>query len=63
MASQDTYKEVRTFEYPNMVVRVHIPDLTNEERNRRMRILHNAAASVLKEVVKKGETHEKEEST
>lgn len=63
MASQDTYKEVRTFEYPNMIVRVHIPDLTEDERNRRMRILHDAAAAVLKEVVKKGEKHEKEENT
>lgn len=44
----DTYKEVRTFIYPNMTVRVHIPDLTEEERARRMKAIHNAAAELLK---------------
>lgn len=44
----DTYKEVKTFTYPNMTVRVHIPDLTEEERNRRMQKIHTAAAELLK---------------
>jgi ribosome recycling factor len=48
MAQQDTYKEVRTFNFPNMVVRVHIPDLTPEERARRMKAIHNQAARLLK---------------
>lgn len=43
----DTYKEVRTFEYPNMTVRVYIPDLTPEERARRMKAIHDAAAQLL----------------
>ena len=54
MKNTDTYKEVRVFEYPNAIVRVHIPDLTEEERAKRMKIIHNAAASLLKEVPKRG---------
>lgn len=44
---KDTYKEVRTFKYPNAIVRVHIPDLTEEERNRRMRQIEKAAIDLL----------------
>lgn len=47
MAKSDTYKEVRTFNYPGFVIRVHIPDITPEERQRRMQHIHNAAASLL----------------
>ena len=43
----DTYKEVRTFSFDNAVVRVHIPDLTEEERNRRMETIKRAAAALL----------------
>lgn len=43
----DTYKEVRTFEYPGITVRVHIPDLTEAERNRRMKTVAKAAESLL----------------
>ena len=46
----DTYKETKVFTYPNMVVRVHIPDLTDEERNRRMKAISKAAEAVLKQV-------------
>jgi hypothetical protein len=46
----DTYKEVRVFEYPNMTVRVHIPDITPDERKRRMQKIHTAAAELLKTV-------------
>lgn len=35
-------KEVRTFVYPNAIVRVHIPELTEEERNRRMEEIKKA---------------------
>lgn len=48
MACGDTYKEIRTFEFPGMIARVHIPDLTPEERSRRMKIIHQAAANLLK---------------
>ena len=54
MKCTDTYKEVRVFEFDNAIVRVHIPDLTEEERARRMKILHDAAAALLKKVNKRG---------
>lgn len=44
----DTYKETREFHSPNMTVRVHIPDLTEAERTRRMKAIHKAAAELLK---------------
>ena len=50
MKTPDTYKEVRTFEFPGMTARVHIPDLTPEERSRRMKSIHNQAANLLKKV-------------
>ena len=46
----DTYKEVRIFEYPGLIARVYIPDLTPEERARRMKAIHNQAANLLKTV-------------
>ena len=42
--------DVRTYTYPNAIVRVHIPQLTEEENNRRMKLLYKAAVEVLKEV-------------
>lgn len=45
----DTYKEVKVFTYPNMVVRVHIPDLTEAERQRRRKELAKAAEALMKE--------------
>ena len=42
--------EVRVYTYPNCIVRVHFPDLTEEENNRRMKLLYKAAVEVLKEV-------------
>ena len=47
LMKQDTYKEVRTFHYDNAVVRVHIPDLTPEERERRMKEVTKAAVDLL----------------
>lgn len=52
--SIDTYKEVRVFHFENMTVRVHIPDLTDEERARRMKLIHNAASDLLKDYQKRG---------
>lgn len=49
---QDTYTEVRTFTYSNAIVRVHIPDLTPEERERRMKAVRKATADLMKEVIK-----------
>lgn len=47
------YTEIRTFEYPNMVVRVHIPDLSEEEKKRNMKQLYKATESLLKACQKK----------
>ena len=44
----DTYKEVKTFSFENMTVRVHIPDLDEQERKRRMKKIHDSAAQLLK---------------
>lgn len=48
LPEKDTYKEVRTMYFPNGTAHVYIPDLTEEERSRRMRIIHDAAAAVLR---------------
>ena len=47
MKQKDTYKEVRTICRDGVVARVHIPDLTKEERDRRMREIERAAARLL----------------
>ena len=44
----DVYKETRIYEYPNAIVRVRIPDLSDEEQNRRLALIKAAAANVLK---------------
>lgn len=53
MRSKDTYKEVITFEDPRAIVRVHIPDLTEEERSRRIAQAQRAAADLLKTICPK----------
>jgi formiminotetrahydrofolate cyclodeaminase len=40
----------RTFTYPNAIVRVHFPDLSDEEQKRRMKKIQTAATELLKEV-------------
>jgi ribosome recycling factor len=49
---KDTYIETRLLTFPNMVAKVHIPDLTVEERERRMKLIHKAAENLLKGAVK-----------
>ena len=44
--------EIRTFTYPNAIVRVHFPDLTAEEQKRRMRYIYKAAEALLKEKIR-----------
>lgn len=46
--TQDTYGEPIIFNFPNATVRVFRPILTPEERERRMKIIHNAAADLLR---------------
>lgn len=51
--SRDVYKETRVFEYPNAIVRVRIPDISDEENERRMKAVRKAAEAVLREANKK----------
>lgn len=44
---RDTYKEPVTYTYPNAIVRVYSPILTEEERAARMKRVHDAAARLL----------------
>lgn len=44
----DTYKEVKQIVFPNMIANVFIPELTPEERERRMAAIKKAAANLLK---------------
>lgn len=46
----DTYKEVRTIQFPNMTARVFIPELSQEERVARMKTIHKAAENLMKKV-------------
>ena len=48
MKTQDTYGEPVVLNYPNAVVRVYYPILTPEEQKRRMKIIHDAAADLLR---------------
>lgn len=47
MKQQDAYKEVRTFIGEGYVVRVHIPDITEEEMARRRKKAEKSAARLL----------------
>lgn len=50
MKKQDTYGEPTVFEYPNAIVRVYRPILSDEEQARRMKQIHKAAEELLKDV-------------
>lgn len=43
----------KVFSFPNMTVRVHSPELTQEERTKRMKAIHNAAAALLGSIERK----------
>lgn len=47
------YSLERTVEFSNMVARIYRPELTEEEKNRRMQKIKNASANLLKEVRRK----------
>lgn len=53
MRGQDNYKEVITITLPNMIARVHIPDLTKEEQDKRMQKIYKASFDLL-ETIRKG---------
>lgn len=43
-------KEVKEFEFPGMTIRWHTPQITAEERARRMKQIHNQANKLLRKV-------------
>ena len=47
MKEKDKYSEPKTFNYPNAVVKVYFPILTEEERKRRMAQIAESAARLL----------------
>lgn len=47
-AQEILYKEIKTFEYTNMIVRVHIPDISDEEKKRKMKQIAKATEALLK---------------
>lgn len=47
MQGQGEYIHTKTIEFENMVVRVFSPVLTEEERKKRMKAIHKAAANLL----------------
>ena len=49
MKEKDTYSEPKIFTYPNAVVKVYSPILTEEERKRRMGRIAISAERLLKE--------------
>lgn len=48
-------REVKIFEYPNAIVRVHIPDLAKEEKEKRLAEIKKSAIQILKGVEKCGQ--------
>ncbi len=42
----------KTFIFDNMTVRVHSPELSQEERKKRMQKIYNAASDLLKDYLK-----------
>lgn len=46
--------QCRVFQYPNATVRVHIPDLATDEREKRLKEVKRSAEMLLKGVVKNG---------
>ena len=50
--SQDTYELTNTYQMKNVVVRVHRPVLTEEERTRRMDRFKEATANFMRSVCK-----------
>lgn len=50
--SKDEYMEPIVIESPVAIIRVYRPILTEEERARRMKRLHDAAAELLKSCIK-----------
>ena len=44
--------QIKVYKYPNATVRVHIPDLAPEEREKRLNEVKKSAELLLREVIK-----------
>ena len=44
--------QIKVYKYPNATVRVHIPDLAPEEREKRLNEIKKSAEMLLREVIK-----------
>ena len=55
MKGQDNYIEVKEYRFPSAIVRVHIPDLTEEEREKRMARVKLATVNLMKGLYKAGD--------
>lgn len=53
MKTPDVYTMTQVFRYPDAIVRVYRPELTPEERARRMAAIERQAINLLKEVYAK----------
>lgn len=53
MRKQDVYQEPYVMHYPQGTVTVYRPILTEEERARRMKIIHDAAADLIRDTLER----------
>ena len=47
MARNDKYNVTKTYHFPNAIVRVHFPDISDEEQERRYEEIKKAALALL----------------
>ena len=47
MAKTDTYNETVVIRHPNAIVRVHFPDISDEENRRRYEFVKDAARALM----------------
>ena len=52
MKERDTYKEAITLNLTGATVRVFVPELSQAETKRRMKVIHDAAADLLRERIR-----------
>ena len=46
--AQDIYKESFLIELPNMIVNIHVPDISEEEQAIRVKRIHDACVNLLR---------------
>ena len=48
----DAIAYTKTYTYPDAIIRVHFPDISDEENERRMKRIKKSAAELVKEKIK-----------